>query len=60
MRTEYKSGAFKSTYNGNVLFYPIVKFQFYGCSDNFWLNNPQPTRVKALQVADIYIKNIDK
>lgn len=59
MRTEYKPAAFKSTHHESIAFYPIVKFHFSGCKDNFWLNDPQPTRGKALKIAENYIKNMN-
>lgn len=55
-----KATAERSTYKGQTQFYPVVKFYTSVTGwDSFYLNNPQPTRSKALTVARQYIRNQD-
>lgn len=47
-----------SHYKGQTLFFPIVEF-FTKCTGKmeYVIYNPQPTRSKAITVANNYIKN---
>ncbi len=55
----YKPKTEKSVYKDNVQFYPVIEIISNCVNDNFYLNNPQPTRSKALTVAKNYIKNLN-
>jgi hypothetical protein len=46
-----KAGTHKSTYKGHVSFYPVIKFWFGSVNDEYFINDPQPTRAKALTIA---------
>jgi hypothetical protein len=57
--TNYKAKASKSQYKGQTNFYPIVEFYTKATgTENFYLNEPQPTRSKAVTIAKRYINNI--
>lgn len=45
---------------GESFFYPVVEFMGSKIHDEFYINEPQPTRAKAFNIAVRYIKNIGK
>ncbi len=55
----YKPRTKKSTHKDNIQFYPVVEMFSKTVNDYFYLNNPQPTRSKALTIAKKYIKNLN-
>jgi len=54
MKTTYKAKAAKE----NNKYYPVVWFLSNGISDNYFINDPQETRSKALTIAKNTIKNL--
>lgn len=55
----YKPGTeAQLTHNGQRQFYPVIRFAFPNIQDNYYLNEPQPTRAKARRVAANHIKNL--
>lgn len=39
-------------------YFPVVRFYSRTVSDEYWLNEPQDSRSKALTIARNYIKNL--
>lgn len=58
MNVIYKAAAAQKTYKSNRQFYQVVKFWSKTVSDNYYLNEPQKTRGKALAIARNYISNL--
>jgi len=55
----YKAKAETQTYKGVKRIYPIVEFYTPVTGvQSYYLNNPQPTRSKAITIAKNYIKNL--
>jgi hypothetical protein len=59
--TTYKPAALRSLdnrQNAAKQFFPVVRFYSKTVSDCYWINDPQPTRGKALTIAKNTIANL--
>lgn len=47
------------THKENNKYYPVIAFYSAKISDNYYLNNPRPTRSQARTIAINHIRNIN-